>query len=97
MSEMAINPETALWRAREYGRKFYRNSMVSILRCDDARCRALGRLTSSRSQRVRDMATRIMALDNTYRHYRYLNAASMRELDLLAQHPQVVNRFGGVA
>jgi len=94
-NQMTIDPEMAISRARNYGRKFYRGSMIQIKRCDDERCRALDRLIKSRRQIVREMAIRIMALDNAYRYYRYLNTAPMSEIEALAQHPTVTSRRSG--
>jgi hypothetical protein len=92
---MTIDPEMALSRARNYGRQFHRGRMIQIIRVDDERCRALDRLIKSRSRLVRQMAIRIMALDNAYRYYRYLNTAQMSEIEALAQHPTVTSRRSG--
>jgi hypothetical protein len=94
-NQMTIDPEMALSRARNYGRQFHRGRMIQINRVDDERCRALDRLIKSRRQIVRQMAIRIMALDNAYRYYRYLNTAPMSEIEALAQHPTVTSRRSG--
>jgi hypothetical protein len=88
--------EDAMTAANKYGRRFYRGSIVRIERYESEKEIALQRLRRSRSEIVREAANRLVAFNGGYRYYRYLNAAPMREIELLAQHG-CIKAKGGAA
>ena len=84
--------EEAMTSANNYGRRFYRDSIVRIDRFEREKEAALQRLRRSRSAIVRESANRLVSFNRVYRYYRYLNTAPMREIELLAQHDCIVRR-----
>lgn len=84
--------EEAMTSANNYGRRFYRDSIVRIDRFESERESALQRLRRSRSAIVREAANRLVSFNRVYRYYRYLNTAPMREIELLAQHDCIAKR-----
>ena len=92
MKSMMI--EDAMTRANNYGRKFYKGSIVRIDRVDTEAWRAWNRCRKSRSAIVREAADRLVKFNKVYRYYRYLNNAPMREIELLAQHGCIAKKGG---
>ena len=84
--------EEAMTSANNYGRKFYKDSIVRIDRCESEKEAAFQRMRRSRSEIVRNAANRLVAFNRVYRYYRYLNTAPMREIELLAQHDCIAKR-----